>query len=253
MNKQELSTEQLSRYSRHLLLPEIDLEGQARLRSASALLIGAGGLGSPAAMYLTSSGVGEITIFDHDNVDLGNLQRQIAYDVEDIGHPKAIQLKKRLQRINPDTQIKAIHQKADKHALLKAMHNVDVTIDACDNFDTRFIINEASLDTSTPLICGAATRFAGQVTVFDPRSGNSPCYRCLYSENEDAHHETCRDRGVFAPLVGIIGSIQAAETIKILLHIGKPLTGKLLQLDAKTMIPRLTTLPKDPNCPACGN
>ena len=253
MNKQELSTDQLSRYSRHLLLPEIDLEGQARLQSSSALLIGAGGLGTPAAMYLASSGVGEITIFDHDEVDLGNLQRQVAYGSADIGQPKAAQLKKRLLEINPETRITAVRQKADRHTLLSVMRNVDIVIDACDNFDTRFAINEASLTTSTPLVSGAAIRFAGQVSVFDPRPKNAPCYRCLYNEDEDTYRSNCSDRGVFAPLVGIIGSILAAEAIKILLHIGRPLAGKLLQLDTKTMTPRITTLLKDPQCPACGH
>lgn len=247
-----LSDDQLSRYSRHLLLPEIDLAGQTRLTQSKALIIGAGGLGSPAAMYLASSGVGNITIFDHDNVDLGNLQRQIAFHTQDIGAPKAERLRRRLLALNPEIEVTALCQRAEGNALAKAVASADVVIDACDNFDTRFAISQASLAGGTPLISGAAIRFQGQVTVFDPRQQESPCYHCLYREEESLPQDTCRDRGVFAPLVGIIGSIQAAEALKILLGSGQPLVGRLLRLDATTMTPRISKLTKDPSCPACG-
>lgn len=250
---EQFSNDQLSRYSRHLLLPEIDLAGQIRLNQAKAVIIGAGGLGSPVAMYLASSGVGHITIFDDDNVDLGNLQRQIAFNNNDIGHPKAQRLRDSLLAINPEIQIEAICQRADKTRLNQTLSDTDVLIDCCDNFDSRFTINQASLDNNTPLVSGAAIRFQGQVAVFDPQQKDGPCYQCLYNEEEsDQAQETCRDRGVFAPLVGIIGSIQAAEALKVILNIGKPLTGHLLTIDALDMTPRRLKLGKDPLCPACG-
>jgi adenylyltransferase/sulfurtransferase len=251
MNELLLSDEQLNRYSRHLLLPEIDLAGQARLSSARVLVIGAGGLGSPAAMYLASSGVGKITIFDHDEVDLGNLQRQIAFRTSDIGAPKAERLRQTLLELNPEIEVEAFCQRAEGSILSQAVAAADVVIDACDNFDSRFAINQACFASATPLVSGAAIRLQGQVTVFDPRQQASPCYRCLYREDATLPQESCRDRGVFAPLVGIIGSIQAAEALKLLLGLGQPLTGRLLLLDALTMTPRLINLPRDPDCPVC--
>ncbi len=254
MSTAELSNSQLNRYSRHLLLPEIDLAGQARLSQAKAVIIGAGGLGSPAAMYLASSGVGHITIFDDDRVDLGNLQRQIAFTLNDIENNKAQCLRNTLLALNPEIEIKAIHRRADKRQLRKIANNTDVLIDCCDNFDSRFIINQASLEHKIPLVSGAAIRFQGQVSIFDPRTKNAPCYQCLYNEKEpEQARQTCHDRGVFAPLVGIIGSIQAAEALKIILNIGKPLTGQLLTIDALNMTPRRLKLNKDPFCPACGD
>lgn len=252
MIERPLSDAQLSRYSRHLLLPEIDLAGQAHLANAKVLVIGAGGLGSPAAMYLASSGVGKITIFDHDRVDLGNLQRQIAFRTNDIDTPKAERLCQALLELNPEIETTAVCQRAEGATLTAAVTAADVVIDACDNFDTRFAINQVCFATNTPLVSGAAIRLQGQATVFDPRQQNSPCYRCLYREDETLLQESCRDRGVFAPLVGIIGSIQAAEALKLLLGMGQPLTGRLLLLDALTMAPRLVNLPKDPECPVCG-
>jgi molybdopterin/thiamine biosynthesis adenylyltransferase len=251
MSQPELSDQQLSRYSRHLLLPEIDLAGQARLGQASVVIIGAGGLGSPAAMYLASSGVGHITLVDDDSVDLGNLQRQIAFRNNDLEQSKAERLGAALQALNPEIEIIAHCRRADSDLLAQLAAGADALLDCSDNFDTRFATNQASLATNTPLISGAAIRFQGQVSSFDPRQSTSPCYRCLYHERDDAPQETCRDRGIFAPLVGIIGSIQAAETLKILLGIGQPLTGRLLTLNALSMTPRLANLPKDPHCPAC--
>lgn len=253
MIAQELSELQLSRYSRHLLLPEIDLAGQARLANAKALIIGAGGLGSPAAMYLASSGVGKITIFDHDQVDLGNLQRQIAFRTNDIGAQKSERLCRTLLELNPEIEAISFCQRAEGTALTEAIVAADVVIDACDNFDTRFAINQACFATITPLVSGAAIRLQGQVTVFDPRIQECPCYCCLYREDEELPQDTCRDRGVFAPLVGIIGSIQAAEAIKLLLRMGQPLTGRLLLIDALTMTPRIVNLAKDTDCPICAD
>lgn len=251
MTEQSLSDAQLSRYSRHLLLPEIDLAGQSRLTNARVLIIGAGGLGSPAAMFLASSGVGNLILFDHDEIDLGNLQRQIAFSTNEIGEPKAERLRQRLLELNPEIEVEAFRQRAEGHALTRAVAAADIVIDACDNFDTRFAINQASLSSNTPLVSGAAIRLQGQVTVFDPRRQGSPCYCCLYRQDEIQPQDTCRDRGVFAPLVGIIGSIQAAEALKLLLGLGQSLTGRLLLLDALTMTPRIVNLPKDPECPAC--
>lgn len=253
MKTYELSTNQLDRYSRHILLPEIDIEGQEKLLNSSVALIGAGGLGAPAAMYLASSGIGSISIFDHDTIDLGNLQRQIAFRTKDIDLPKASQLKHSLTEINPDVKITAHNLKATPESFSDTSEDADIIIDASDNFDTRFILNEISIKTTTPLISGAAIGFSGQATTFNPANPKSPCYRCLYTEEEHTPPQnTCRDQGVFAPLTGIIGSIMAAESIKAILNIGSSLTGRLLLLNAKTMIPRTIKLPKDPSCPACG-
>ena len=249
---EELSNAQLNRYSRHLLLSEIDLEGQSRLTQAKVLIIGAGGLGSPTAMYLASSGVGKITVFDHDHVDLGNLQRQIAFRTCDIGTPKAARLCQAIKELNPDVKTEAFCQRAEGPALLSAVDNADIVIDACDNFETRFAISQACYVSSTPSISGAAIRFQGQVAVFDPRQPKSPCYHCLYHEEGLLAQESCRERGVFAPLVGIIGSIQAAEALKLLLGVGQSLTARLLIIDALSMIPRSVSLPADPDCPNCG-
>lgn len=247
----ELSDEQLSRYSRHILLPEIDLAGQAKLTNSHAVIIGAGGLGSPAAMYLASSGVGKITIFDHDEIDLGNLQRQIGYRTQDIGQSKATSLSKTLKELNPEIEITPYPEKFNVQNI-EQVPACDVIIDACDNFDTRFAINRISLETNTPLVSGAAIQHQGQLSVFDPTKPDSPCYHCLYGEDQHEPQQTCRDLGVFAPLVGIIGSAQAAEALKILLKIGNPLVGRLFTIDALTMIPRVISLPKDPLCLACG-
>ncbi|HHJ80483.1 MAG TPA: HesA/MoeB/ThiF family protein [Candidatus Tenderia electrophaga] len=254
MSATELNNDQLNRYSRHLLLPEIDLTGQARLSQARAVIIGAGGLGSPVAMYLASSGVGHITIFDDDNVDLGNLQRQIAFTNNDIEKNKAQCLRNTLLALNPEIEVEAICHRADTTQLRQITKNTDVLIDCCDNFTSRFSINQTSIDSKTPLVSGAAIRFQGQVAVFDPRTNNAPCYQCLYNEDEPAQEQqTCRDRGVFAPLVGIIGSIQAAEALKVILNIGKPLTSKLLTIDTLSMSLRQLKLSKDPACPTCGS
>lgn len=254
MSTAELSNDQLSRYSRHILLPEIDLAGQTRLNQSKAVIIGAGGLGSPVAMYLASSGVGNITIFDDDSVDLGNLQRQIAFKNRDLNKEKAQCLRNTLLALNPEIAVEAICHRANKDRLDQTANNADILIDCSDNFNSRFSVNQASLDHKIPLVSGAAIRFQGQVAVFDPRIEKSACYQCLYNiEEADQPQQTCHDRGVFAPLVGIIGSIQAAEALKVILNIGKPLTGQLLTIDALSMSPRLLKLSKDPSCPACRN
>lgn len=251
MSEDQLSNAQLSRYSRHLLLPEIDLAGQAQLARSKALVIGAGGLGNPAATYLASSGVGSITIFDHDKVDLGNLQRQTAFKTRDIGSFKSERLANALKELNPEVEVNAVCHRASGETLTAAVMNTDIVIDASDNFDTRFAINQACFAASTPLVSGAAIRFQGQVTVFDPRQQTSPCYHCLYHEEEGLPDETCRDRGIFAPLVGIIGSIQAAEALKVLVGAGDTLVGRLILIDALAMTPRILKLTKDPGCPVC--
>ena len=250
MSHTGLTDEQLNRYSRHLLLPEIDLNGQQRLSQSKVVVIGAGGLGGPACLYLASSGVGQITIFDYDHVDLGNLQRQIAYSNNDVGKAKASQLKNTLLGLNPEIEVIALNERAEGERLAQAINNADAIIDACDNFDTRFAINEACVASKKPLISGAAIQFQGQVSVFNPNKADSPCYRCLYRD-ENEPRQTCRDLGVFAPLTGIIGSIQAAETLKVLLGLEQTLVGRLLLFDAKTMTPRTIKIPKDPDCPIC--
>lgn len=254
MSAAGLSNDQLNRYSRHLLLPEIDLAGQARLSQAKAVIIGAGGLGSPVAMYLASSGVGHITIFDDDNVDLGNLQRQIAFNNNDLKKNKAQCLRNTLLALNPEIEVEAICRRADTDQIQKIAKDTDILIDCCDNFDSRFSINQASIDNKIPLVSGASIRFQGQVAVFDPRTNNASCYQCLYNEDDpDQDQQTCHDRGVFAPLVGIIGSIQAAEALKVILNIGKPLTSRLLTIDTLNMSLRQLKLSKDPACPTCGS
>ncbi len=251
MSSAELSNQQLARYSRHLLLPEFDLEGQEQLNKSTITIIGAGGLGGPAALFLASSGVGHIHIYDDDHIDLGNLQRQIAFNNNDLGKNKASQLKHTLHKLNPEIEIHAHNRRTNSIDLTQAAEHSDLILDCCDNFDTRFAINRASQSTKTPLVSGAAIRFQGQASVFDPRQADNPCYHCLYNEEESQEQETCRDRGIFAPLVGIIGSIQAAEALKLLTGSGESLAGKLLSINALNMIPHISQLKKDPYCPVC--
>ncbi len=244
-----MNDSQLNRYSRHILLPEIDLSGQERLLASRILIIGIGGLGSPVAMYLAAAGVGNITLCDHDRVDLGNLQRQIVHSTADIGRKKVTSAYDTLSALNPDVTVNTIDHKLDEDQLVTTAAEVDIVVDASDNFSTRFLLNKVCVETQTPLVSGAAIRFQGQVLTIDPR-GNNPCYRCLYSEN-GAELESCAQHGVLAPLVGIIASIQATETIKMLLGIGRTLTGRLLQVDATNMSFRTVTLRSDPECPIC--
>ncbi|MBS0423518.1 MAG: HesA/MoeB/ThiF family protein [Proteobacteria bacterium] len=242
---------QLLRYSRHILLPQIDIAGQEKLNQSHVLIIGAGGLGSPAALYLAASGVGNLTICDGDQVDLTNLQRQIMHDSSAIGMEKTLSAKQSLLRVNPEIHITAIQARVDAEKLSQLIPQADAVIDASDNFGTRHHVNQACVTYKKPLISGAAVQFSGQVSVFDLRHGDSPCYHCLFPVDGDQEDMPCAIMGVFSPVVGIIGSMQAAETLKILLGIGESLNGRLLVLDGLTMNWRSVRLSKDPACPVC--
>jgi molybdopterin/thiamine biosynthesis adenylyltransferase len=242
---------QLLRYSRHILLPEIDIGGQEKLSQSHVLIIGAGGLGSPAALYLAASGVGNLIICDDDVVDLTNLQRQIIHDSNSIGLAKVLSAKQSLTRINPEINVTIIEERVNANNLLQLVPHVDVVVDASDNFSTRYAINQVCVNHKKSLVSAAVIRFEGQISVFDLRHGDSPCYHCLYPINEEHQDMPCAIMGVFSPLVGIIGCMQAAETIKILLHIGKSLNGRLQLLDGLTMNWRSILLRKDPACTVC--
>ncbi|MCG8428616.1 MAG: molybdopterin-synthase adenylyltransferase MoeB [Chromatiales bacterium] len=246
-----MNDDQLLRYSRQIMLPSIGYEGQERLLNAQVLIIGLGGLGSPVAMYLAAAGVGHLTLVDFDKVDLSNLQRQIIHNSERIGTLKVESAKQTLQAINPDCQITCIDKTLEGDALQQAVAEADLVIDGSDNFTTRFAINEACVKSPTPLVSGAAIRMEGQVSVFSGRPG-APCYHCLYGK-EGAVDETCSENGVLAPVVGIIGSIQATEAIKVLASTGTTLESRLLILDALHMQWRTLKLKADPNCPVCSH
>ena len=249
----ELDDKRLLRYSRHILLDEIGTEGQEKIATAHILLIGAGGLGSPAALYLAASGIGTLTIIDDDVVDLTNLQRQIVHTAAGIGTNKAISAANTLQALNPETLVVPVTQRALGDELSARVAAADVVIDCCDNFATRHAVNRACVQHRKPLVSGAATRFAGQLTVFDPRQSASPCYHCLFDEAGEEGDGPCATFGVFAPLVGIIGSMQAAEALKLLMGIGESPVGRLLLLDALTMRWRESRFGKDPACPVCAH
>ncbi len=245
---------QLLRYSRQIMLPQLDIAGQQRLIQSHALIIGLGGLGSPVAMYLAAAGVGQLTLVDFDTVDLSNLQRQIVHSHNDIGRAKVDSAADTLHALNPDININTLDKKLTDETLIQAVQQADVVIDACDNFATRFAINQACVSTHTPLVSGAAIRLEGQVSVFPNAPGkaaNAPCYRCLYDDIPETE-AGCSETGVLAPLVGIIGSIQATEAIKLLSGLGTSLAGRLLTLDASTLEFREIRLRRDPQCPACG-
>lgn len=243
--------DQLLRYSRQILLPEFGIEAQERLLLSRVLVVGAGGLGSPVALYLAASGVGRIAIADADSVDISNLQRQILHGENDIGRAKVDSAKDRLAALDPHLDIIAVNARLEGTALQEQVAAADVVVDASDNFDTRFAINAACVAARTPLVSGAAIRMEGQVAVFRADLDDSPCYRCLYREAGETE-QTCAENGVLAPIVGIVGSIQALETIKILTGIGATLCGRLLVIDGKTMEMRTLKLGRDPDCPACG-
>lgn len=245
-----MNDEQLLRYSRQIMLPQVDAAGQQRLLDASALIVGMGGLGSPAAMYLAAAGVGRLLIADFDRVELSNLQRQIAHRTADIGRPKVESAQDTLQALNPDVRVEPLHAVLDGSALDAAVARADVVLDASDNFATRFALNDACVRAGKPLVSGAAIRMEGQVTVFRNDGANSPCYRCLYRDGEELA-ETCSETGVLAPVVGIIGCVQATEAIKVLLGIGTDLGSRLLLLDALHMEWRSLKLRRDPSCPVC--
>lgn len=247
-----MNDDQLLRYSRHILLPQIGIQGQEALIRSHVLVVGAGGLGSPVAMYLAASGVGKLTICDNDKVDLTNLQRQIAHSTDRIGLPKTHSVKKTLAKINPEVSVVALHERIEEEErLLQLVADSDVVVDASDNFTTRYAINRACMILKKPLVSGAAIRFDGQVAVFDLRHTLSPCYHCLFPAMGEDQDMRCAVMGVFAPLVGIIGSVQAAETLKILLNIGQTLNGRLLLLDGLSMKWRTIKLNKDSGCVVC--
>jgi len=241
----------LLRYSRQILLPQIDIWGQEKLIQARVLIVGAGGLGCPAAMYLAAAGVGHITIADEDKVELSNLQRQIAHHTGDIGRNKAESARETLLALNPQVQIEALAERLEGERLRAEVAKAGLVLDCSDNFATRFEVNRACFASKTPLVSGAAIRFEGQVAVFDPRRPDSPCYQCLYPDQGELE-ERCTETGVAAPITGIVGSIQALEAMKVLLDIGQPLTGKLLILDGLNMKWHSVRLPRNPSCSLCG-
>ena len=242
---------QLLRYSRHILLNEIGIEGQQRILRGHALVIGAGGLGSPVALYLGSAGVGHITLVDDDVVDLTNLQRQIAHTVARVGQPKTESAAQAIAAINPAVKVTSINGRADAALLDSLIAQADVVLDCCDNFATRQAINAACVKHCTPLVSGAAIRFDGQISVYDLRDSQSPCYACVFPPDTDFEETRCATMGVFAPLVGIVGSMQAAEALKLLSGAGRPLTGRLLMLDGLSMAWNEVRLPRNASCPVC--
>ena len=244
---------QLLRYSRHILLDELGVEGQERLLASHALLIGAGGLGSPVALYLGSAGVGRITVVDDDTVDETNLQRQIAHNLARVGRPKADSVREAIAAINPDVQVNAIRERANDALLDELVPTADVVIDGCDNFATRQMVNRACVRHRKPLVSGAAIRLDGQLGVFDARQADAPCYACVFPPDAAVEEVRCATMGVFAPLVGIVGTLQAAEALKILSGLGSRLTGRLLMLDGRELAFHEIALKRDPACPVCGS
>ncbi|MGE0347763.1 HesA/MoeB/ThiF family protein [Hydrogenophaga sp.] len=243
---------QLLRYSRHILLDEVGVEGQEALLTSHALVIGAGGLGSPVALYLGSAGVGRITVVDHDTVDATNLQRQIAHNLARMGRPKAESVREAIAAINPDVVVVPVLRRADDALLDTLVAEADVVLDCTDNFTTRHAINRACVKHRKPLVSGAAIRMDGQLSVFDARSADSPCYACVFPENAGVEEALCATMGVFAPLVGIVGTMQAAEALKLLTGLGSRMTGQLLMLDGRDLAFNSVRLPRDPHCAACG-
>lgn len=248
-----MTDEQLLRYSRHLLLPELGVDGQTRLRAAHVLLVGAGGLGCPAALYLASSGVGRLTIADPDVVDLTNLQRQILYRADSIGALKSESARAALLAVNPEVEVVPVAQRLADEALERAVGAADVVLDCSDNFETRHAVNRACVRHARPLVSGAAIRFDGQLAVFDPRRPGAPCYACLFPEDAQAEELRCAVMGVLAPLTGAIGALQAIEAIKLIAGIGESLAGRLLLFDALHGESRIVRIARDPRCPVCGH
>jgi len=244
-----MNDDQLLRYSRQIMLPQVDIEGQERLLAAKILIVGAGGLGSPAALYLAAGGVGSLVVYDDDEVDLSNLQRQITHYTDDIGTDKVISTQETLNKINPEVKVRAVKQRLEGSVLAQEVEAADVVLDCSDNFTTRFAINTACVQYKTALVSGAAIRFDGQVSVFNAAE-NAPCYNCLYSEMGE-ELQNCALNGVISPLTGIIGSIQALEAMKLVMGIGEDLSGRLLLLDGLTMQWNEMKLRKNAACPSC--
>ncbi|MFK5914534.1 MAG: molybdopterin-synthase adenylyltransferase MoeB [Woeseiaceae bacterium] len=240
---------QLLRYSRQIMLPQIDVQGQEKLLASRVLILGLGGLGSPIAMYLAAAGIGHLVIIDDDVVELSNLQRQIVHSTKDIGRSKVESAKQTLHELNADIKVDTFSQRLNEKELGNEVAAADIVIDGTDNFSSRFLLNSLCVKNKTPLISGAAIRMEGQVSVFN-NTETSPCYRCLYKD-EGELDTSCSNNGVLSPVVGIIGSVQATEAIKIILNIGESLDGKLLMLDALHMEWRSLKLKKDPHCPIC--
>ena len=248
-----MNDDQLLRYSRHILLDEIGIEGQEKLLAAHVLVVGAGGLGSPVALYLGSAGVGRITVVDDDRVDATNLQRQIAHTVARIGEFKAESVVQAVAELNPDVKVDPVIQRAGDALLDQLVPQADVVLDCTDNFTTRHAINRACVRHRKPLVSGAAIRFDGQIAVYDPRSPESPCYACIFPESDLPEETRCATMGVFAPLVGIVGAMQAAEALRLLGGIGQALTGRLLMLDCRGMEWHQMTLMRNGACAVCGS
>jgi molybdopterin/thiamine biosynthesis adenylyltransferase len=246
-----MNDDQLLRYSRQIMLPAFDIEGQQKLLDATVLIVGLGGLGSPVSMYLAAAGVGHLILVDDDAVDISNLQRQIVHTEQMVGVSKVESAARTLSALNHETRITCINQRVDDDALRELVQQgVDLVVDACDNFGTRFMINRVCVEAGVPVVSGAAIRLEGQVAVFDSRRENSPCYQCLYRGGDD-EQMSCARNGVLAPLVGVIGSMQAIEAIKVLSGMGQDLAGRLLLFDALTSQWRELRLPRDPQCPVC--
>ena len=242
---------QLERYSRHILLPEIEYDGQEKLLQSHVLIIGAGGLGSSTVIYLASSGVGKLTICDFDKVELSNLQRQVIHNDATIGMNKAVLAKQFIKKLNPDVIVDTLEEKLDIQSMKIIAEDVDIIIDCSDNFSTRYALNQIAYDLKKPLVSGAAIKFEGQLSVFDFTNKMSPCYECLFPDTKEDQELRCSDHGVFSPLVGMIGSAQAAEAIKVMLSIGNLLVGKLAVIDIKTMQWQNFSVNKDPACKVC--
>jgi len=243
--------DELLRYGRHILLDDIGIDGQERLLASKVLVVGAGGLGSPVCLYLASAGVGEIRVADDDTVELSNLQRQIMHSNARLGTLKVDSAQMAISQINPDTKVVPLAVRLEGQALLEQVSAVDLVLDCCDNFQTRHAVNEACVQARVPLVSGAAIRFEGQVCVYDTAHTDSPCYHCLFPKADDVTPVNCATMGVFAPLVGIIGSLQAAEAIKVLAKIGKTLTGRLIMFDARLAHWHEVRVPRDLGCPVC--
>ncbi len=251
-NEITFNDEQLLHYSRQIMLPHFGVEGQQQLHDAHVVIMGVGGLGSPAAMYLTAAGVGTLTLVDFDTVDHSNLQRQIVHNIDSIGDSKTNSAKNTLSRINPETSIHCINKQLTLNEIEVLFKKADCVIDATDNFETRFLINRACVSQQVALVSAAAIQYEGQISVFDNRHKNSACYACLYAEGGE-ENTNCSDNGILAPVVGILGSLQALEAIKLICSIGETLQNRLLIFDGLTMQWRTMKLNKDPNCPVCGS
>ena len=247
-----MNDNQLLRYSRHILLPQVEYAGQEKLTQSHALIVGAGGLGSPVALYLAASGLGTLTICDFDNVDLTNLQRQIIHNTASVGVNKALSAQHTIREINPEVEVKTVQKKSTQTEMAALINAAGVVIDCSDNSETRYTLNRICFGQKKPLVSGAAVRFEGQVTVFDFRSKASPCYHCLFPDAGVGQELRCADNGVFSPLVGMVGTIQAAEALKCLMGIGESLQGRLMMIDALTAESRTVKFARDPACKVCG-